>query len=149
MTEDLLLGLDVGTEFTKAAAVTLDGVERSHGRAWTPWRAVPTGAEMDPAAMVDAALAAARDALKDGAPGRVVGVGVTSMAETGVLLDTRGDPVGPMIAWYDTRGDPQAAEVAEAFGADRFSERTGLPVSRMCSLSKYRWMRAHLPETKR
>ncbi|MEX2457456.1 MAG: FGGY family carbohydrate kinase [Actinomycetota bacterium] len=149
MTEDLLLGLDVGTEFTKAAAVTLDGVERSHGRAWTPWRAVPTGAEMDPAAMVDAALAAARDALKDGAPGRVVGVGVTSMAETGVLLDTRGDPVGPMIAWYDTRGDPQAAELAEAFGADRFSERTGLPVSRMCSLSKYRWMRAHLPETKR
>jgi sugar (pentulose or hexulose) kinase len=149
MTVDLLLGLDVGTEFTKAAAVTFDGVERSHGRARTPWRAVPTGAEMDPAALVDAALAAARGALKDGPAGRVVGVGVTSMAETGVLLDARGDPVGPMIAWHDTRGDSQAAEVAEAFGADRFSERTGLPVSRLCSLSKYRWMRAHVPEAKR
>lgn len=149
MTEDLLLGLDLGTEFTKGAAVTLDGVERSHGRARTPWRAVPTGAEMDPGALVDAAVAAAREALKNGPAGRVIGVGVTSMAETGVLLDARGEPVAPMIAWHDTRGDPEAAEVAEAFGADRFTERTGLPISRLCTLSKYRWMRAHLPEAKR
>jgi len=149
MTEDLLLGLDLGTEFTKAAAVTLDGVERSHGRARTPWRVVPTGAEMDPRALVDAAVAAAREALKNGPAGRVIGVGVTSMAETGVLLDARGEPVAPMIAWHDTRGEPEAAEVAEAFGAGRFTERTGLPVSRLCTLSKYRWMRAHLPEAKR
>jgi sugar (pentulose or hexulose) kinase len=149
MTEELLLGLDLGTEFTKAAAVTVDGVERSHGRARTPWRAVQTGAEMEPTALLDAALAAAREALKDERSGRVVGVGVTGMAETGALLDTGGQPVAPMIAWHDTRGDQQAAEVAEAFGPDRFSERTGLPVSRLCSLSKYRWMRAHLPEAKR
>jgi sugar (pentulose or hexulose) kinase len=149
MTEGLLLGLDVGTEFTKAAAVTLDGMERSHGRARTPWRSVPTGAEMDPGALADAAVAAAREALKDAPAGRVIGVGVTSMAETGVLLDARGEPVAPMIAWHDTRGDAEAAEVAEAFGSDRFTERTGLPVSRLCTLSKYRWMRAHLPEAKR
>ncbi|MGH2660089.1 MAG: FGGY-family carbohydrate kinase [Actinomycetota bacterium] len=149
MTEDLLLGLDLGTEFTKAAAVTLDGVERSHGRARTPWRVVPTGAEMDPGALVDAAVAAARKALMNGPAGRVIGLGVTSMAETGVLLDARDEPVAPMIAWHDTRGEPEAAEVAEAFGTDRFTERTGLPVSRLCTLSKYRWMRAHLPEAKR
>jgi sugar (pentulose or hexulose) kinase len=149
MTEGILLGLDVGTEFTKAAAVTLEGMERSHGRARTPWRSVPTGAEMDPGALVDAALAAAREALKDAPAGRVIGVGVTSMAETGALLDARGDPAAPMIAWHDTRGDVEAAEVAEAFGAERFTERTGLPVSRLCTLSKYRWMRAHLPEAKR
>jgi len=149
VTEGLLLGLDVGTEFTKAAAVTLDGMERSHGRARTPWRSVPSGAEMDPGALVDAAVDAAREALKNGPAGRVIGVGVTSMAETGVLLDARGEPVAPMIAWHDTRGDSEAAEVAEAFGSDRFTERTGLPVSRLCTLSKYRWMRAHLPEAKR
>jgi sugar (pentulose or hexulose) kinase len=149
MTGDLLLGLDLGTEFTKAAVLTLDGVERSHGRARTPWRAVPTGAEMDPNALVDAAAAAAVRALTEGPPGRVVGLGVTSMAETGVLLDARGDPVAPMIAWHDTRGDSQAADVAQAFGAELFTRRTGLPVSRLCSLSKYRWMRAHVLEAKR
>jgi sugar (pentulose or hexulose) kinase len=149
MTEGLLLGLDVGTEFTKAVAVTLDGKERAHGRARTPWRPVSTGAEMDPGALVDSAVAAAGDALNGAPEGRVLGVGVTSMAETGALLDARGEPVAPMIAWHDTRGDVEAAEVAEAFGSDRFTERTGLPVSRLCTLSKYRWMRAHLPEAKR
>jgi sugar (pentulose or hexulose) kinase len=149
MTEELLLGLDLGTEFTKAAAVTLDGAERSHGRARTPWRSVATGAEMDPRALVDSTVAAAREALGRAPEGRVIGVGVTSMAETGALLDARGEPVAQMIAWHDSRGDPEAAEVAEAFGTDLFSERTGLPVSRLCTLSKYRWMRGHLPEAKR
>jgi sugar (pentulose or hexulose) kinase len=149
MTIDLLLGLDLGTTFAKAAVVTPDGVERSHGRARTPWRAVPTGAEMDPGELVEAAVLAARRAMDGGPDGRVIGIGVTSMAETGVLLDSRGEPVLPMVAWHDTRGDEQAEELASTLGADRFTERTGLPPSRLCTLSKYRWMRAHLPEAKR
>jgi sugar (pentulose or hexulose) kinase len=149
MTSEGLLGLDLGTEFTKAAVVTLDGVERAHGRARTPWRMVPSGAEMDPAALVDAALTAAREALDRADVERVIGIGVTSMAETGVLLDRHGEPAAPMIAWHDARGETEAAEIAEVFGADRFAERTGLPASRLCSLSKYRWLRANLPEAKR
>jgi sugar (pentulose or hexulose) kinase len=54
-----------------------------------------------------------------------------------------------MIAWHDTRGDPEAEEIGEAIGAERFSERTGLPVSRLCTLSKYRWMRAEVPGSAR
>lgn len=146
---DLLLGLDVGTTYTKAAVVTTDGVERSHGRAPTPWRPVPTGAEMDPRDLADAAVRAAREAIERAPEGTVVGVGVTSMAETGALLDREGDPVVPMIAWHDTRAEGEARELAEAVGADRFTERTGLPPSRLCSLSKYRWLRRNLPEAKR
>lgn len=149
MTEELLLGLDLGTTYAKAAVVTLDGRERAHGRALTPWRRVPTGAEMDPPDLVLAAVAAARQALGSGPRGRVVGVGVCSMAETGVLLDAAGEPVAPMIAWHDTRGGPEAEEIGAAIGADRFSERTGLPVSRLCTLSKYRWMRANAPASAR
>jgi sugar (pentulose or hexulose) kinase len=149
MTEELLLGLDVGTTYAKAVVVTLDGRERAHGRALTPWRRVPTGAEMDPADVVLAAGAAARRALGGGPTGRVVGVGVCSMAETGVLLDAVGEPVGPMIAWHDTRGGSEAEEIGNAIGAERFSERTGLPVSRLCTLSKYRWMRANVPASSR
>jgi sugar (pentulose or hexulose) kinase len=149
MTEELLLGLDLGTTSAKAAVVTLDGHERAHGRTSTPWRRVPTGAEMGPRDLVTRALAAARQALAAAPGGRVVGVGVTSMAETGALLDSAGEPVAPMIAWHDTRGGPEAEEVRRAIGADRFSERTGLPVSRLCTLSKYRWMRAHVPDSAR
>jgi sugar (pentulose or hexulose) kinase len=149
MTEPLLLGLDVGTTFTKASVVTLDGAERSLGSERTPWRAVPTGAEMDPRALVDATVRAARAAMAGGPEGRVVAVGVTSIAETGAVLDARGEPAVPMIAWHDTRGDAEALEIAEALGPNRFAERTGLPVSRLCTLAKYRWMRANLPEVKR
>jgi sugar (pentulose or hexulose) kinase len=95
------------------------------------------------------AAVAARQALELAPHGRVVGVGVTSMAETGALLDAAGEPVAPMIAWHDTRGGPEAREAAAALGADRFTERTGLPVSRLCTLSKYRWMRGRLPGSSR
>jgi sugar (pentulose or hexulose) kinase len=149
MTEELLLGLDVGTTSAKAAVVTLEGEERTHGRAPTPWRPVPTGAEMDPHDLVRAALVAARQALVAVPGGRVVGLGVASMAETGALLDEAGEPVAPMIAWHDTRGGPEGEEVGTALGADRFSEHTGLPASRLCTLSKYRWIRSHLPDTAR
>ena len=48
----LLLGLDVGTTAIKAAVVDEAGRELSHGRATTPWRQVPTGAELDPDALL-------------------------------------------------------------------------------------------------
>ncbi|MGH2662672.1 MAG: FGGY family carbohydrate kinase [Actinomycetota bacterium] len=116
MTDGLLLGIDLGTTHAKAAVITLDGQERSHGVVPTPWRTVSTGAEMDPGDLVGAGVVAAREAIDGGPDGQVLGVGVTSMAETGTLLDRRGEPVAPMIAWHDARGDHQARELAEAFG---------------------------------
>jgi sugar (pentulose or hexulose) kinase len=148
MSGELLLGLDLGTTFAKASVVTPDGVERSHGRTRTPWRTVPTGAEMDPRALVRAGVSAAREALARGPDGPVVAVGVTSMAETGALLGPDGGPVVPMIAWHDVRGDREAEELAAALDPTVFARRTGLPATRLCTLSKYRWMRAHLPESK-
>jgi sugar (pentulose or hexulose) kinase len=149
MTEELLLGFDLGTTYAKASVVTPDGRERAHGRRRTPWQVVATGAEMDPRDLANAAVAAARDALGQAPTGRVVGVGITSMAETGVLLDAGDDPVCPMIAWYDTRGGDEANELASVIGTDRFSAHTGLPASRLCTLSKYRWLRSNLPDAKR
>jgi sugar (pentulose or hexulose) kinase len=138
----LLLGLDVGTSAVKAAVVDEAGRELSHGRAKTPWRQVPTGAELDPDALLAAAHEAARAALNGRA---VIGIGVASMAETGVLADDALRPVVPSIAWSDTRG----AEEAERIGAElpAFSERTGQPPSAMCTLAKYAWMRRHWPES--
>jgi sugar (pentulose or hexulose) kinase len=148
MTGELLLGLDLGTTHAKAAVVTLDGRERAHGSVATPWRIVATGAEMDPRALVESAVTAARAALAAAPDGRVIGVGVTSMAETGALLDRDGAPVASMIAWHDTRGDEEADELARAVGSNWFSRHAGLPLSRLCTASKYRWMRAHVPGAK-
>jgi sugar (pentulose or hexulose) kinase len=106
---------------------------------------VPTGAELDPHALLDAAAAAAREAVAAAGGQGVAGIGVASMAETGVLVDERGRPVVPSIAWHDTRGDPDRL----ASDLPSFPARTGLPASALCTLVKYRWMREHWPDTAR
>jgi sugar (pentulose or hexulose) kinase len=141
----LLLGLDAGTTAVKAAAFDTELRELAHGRAPTPWRTVPTGAELDPDDLLDAAAAAAREAVAAAGAGQVVAIGVASMAETGVLVDERGRPVVPAIAWHDTRGDPERL----AHDLPGFPARTGLPASPLCTLVKYRWMRDHWPDAAR
>jgi sugar (pentulose or hexulose) kinase len=141
----LLVGLDVGTTSTKAAVIDLDGAELGHGRAPMPWRSVPSGAEIAPEALLQSATAAATKALER-APrdATVAAVGVSSMAETGVLLDRDGRPTGaPAIAWHDARGAREAQRIAAELPG--FTATTGLPATPLCTLAKLRWLREHDP----
>lgn len=151
MTTDLLLGLDVGTTSCKAAVVTLEGEEVAHGQAPLQWTSVPTGAELDPSGFLDCALAAAREALAAAPEGdvRVAGLGVSSMAETGVLLDGHGEPVTPAIAWYDSRGEAESDRLAQEVGRERFAAATGLSPRALRTLAKYRWLRDNVPAAQR
>jgi sugar (pentulose or hexulose) kinase len=146
---ELLLGIDVGTTWCKAAVVTPDGRELAHHRVPVPWQPVPSGAEIEPQRLPEVALAAAEGALDRAPAGRVVGVGVTSMAEAGALIDARDHPVAPAIAWHDRRGGDEAAALEHDIGAKRFSATTGLPASPLCTLVKYRWLRGHDPAAAR
>jgi sugar (pentulose or hexulose) kinase len=141
----LLVGIDVGTSACKAAVVDENGRELAHGKAPTPWRQVPTGAEVDPEALFGAAVEAAGAAVAGAPEGRVRGIGVTSMAEAGVLLDAEDRVLHPAIVWHDARGACEAEGIAAELGADRFSERTGLPASPLCTLAKLRWLYDHHP----
>ncbi len=140
---DLVLGLDVGTTAIKAAAFDTEGREVATGSAPTPWRRVDTGEEVDADDLIVAAIAAARDALRRTESGRVVAIGVASIAETGVLLDADARPVVPGIAWHDTRGAAEAERLGNELSG--FAARVGLPATPVCTLAKYRWMRDHWP----
>jgi len=118
---ELLVGLDVGTTSSKAVVYGPDGAPLALGGAATPWHTVrgpaassAIGTELDAFDLLNAARAALSRALAGAPEGRVVGVGVTSMAESGVLLDARGEPIAPVIAWHDTRDVDQVARL----GAD-------------------------------
>jgi sugar (pentulose or hexulose) kinase len=132
--------LDVGTTAIKAAVFDEAFDVVSHGRAATPWR----GSELDPDELLRAAIEAAAAAL-DGRT--VAGIGVASMAETGVLADDDLRPVVPSIGWWDTRGEEEAERLAAEL--PHFSARTGLPATSMCTLAKYAWMRRHWPDAAR
>ena len=146
---DALVGIDVGTTWCKAVVVSIGGHELAHDRVPVPWRTVPSGAEIDAERLFELAVLVGSGAIRRAVPDRVVAVGVTGMAETGALLDAKGEVVTPGIAWYDRRGDDEAELLRSEVGGERFSAVTGLPASRFCTLAKYRWLRAHEPAAAR
>lgn len=148
MSDPLIVGIDVGTSSAKAAVIDGSGREIAHGRAAVPWTSVPTGAEIDASDLFATAVLAAQRALGSAPEARVAGVGVASMAETGVLLDRKGDPAVRSIAWHDSRGAEQAKRLADTIGAERFARHTGLRIGPLATIAKYSWMREHWSEAR-
>jgi sugar (pentulose or hexulose) kinase len=118
------------------------------GRADTPWSFVATGAELDANALLDATKSAVAQALAECREGRVAGVGVTSLAEAGVLVGATGEPVAPVIAWHDTRDHLELENLERAVTAHDFAATTGLPLRQQWSLTKHRWLVDHVPSAR-
>jgi sugar (pentulose or hexulose) kinase len=128
----------VGTTSAKAVLFDTGGHSLAAGSAATPWRPVASGAEMGPGDLRVAVLEAIASALSGQGEIRVAAIGVTSMAETGVLLDATGRHLAPLIAWFDTRGEDQAAALAQ--DVPRFPIHAGVPLSPTPSMVKHRWL---------
>src|SRR5689334_15333446 len=104
-----LLGLDAGTTSIKAWLYDAASGRPVGGAARpTPVVSPRAGwAEHDPEALWQAAADSIRAALA-GAPAArpVVALAIASMGEAGVPLDQHGAPLGPIVAYYDTRSAP-------------------------------------------
>jgi sugar (pentulose or hexulose) kinase len=94
-------------------------------------------------------VSAVRQLLAAAPEGDIVGIGVTSMAETLILLDGHGTAVAPSVAWHDTRAADQMAALNDQFGAAVVSRITGLGTWQVPSLPVLRWLRDHVPATSR
>ena len=144
----LFVGLDVGTTSSKAVVFTEAGGPVASGRANTPWTRTASGAELDATSLLESAKAAVTEALADCPPGPIGGLGVASFAESGVLLDRRGEPVAPVIAWHDTRDRAELADLGNVVRAHDFSATTGLPFRQQWSLTKHRWLLDNVPSAR-
>jgi sugar (pentulose or hexulose) kinase len=140
----LLAGLDVGTTNIKACLIDLDGHEVAHGSSPMPWNTVATGAEADPGDVIRAVRSSLHQALTSCPADIILGLGVTGMAEAGVLLDATDQPISPIIAWHDTRGADDASRLAGDLGEEEFSSTTGLPVSATPTIVKLAWLSSHV-----
>lgn len=145
MGDGVLIGLDVGTTSSKAVVYTTEGRAVAGGRTPTVWRSTPAGAEIDARDLLAGAIDAMHQALGRTSSVTVLGLGVASMGESGVLLDRRATPVAPVIAWHDSRDHVELADLDARLGADNFSARTGLPFRTQWSLTKHHWLVRHHP----
>src|SRR5438270_12514760 len=111
VTDPLIVGLDVGTSSAKAVVYTAAGRPVGIGSAVTPWFITADGVETTAGHLLDCAVDALAAALAPAPDGPVVGLGVTGMGESGILLDRRGAPIGPVVAWHDTRDQHDIEEL--------------------------------------
>jgi len=146
---DVVIGLDIGTTFAKALIRPVSQAKALYTELPTPWTTHNHGqTDIDPhrltAVAVDLIGAAVRLAEQAMGTSRVRAIGVTGLAESGVLLGAARRPVAPAIAWFDHRGTrelDQLARQAPEF-AEAFPRITGLPWSSQASLAKLLWLRS-------
>jgi sugar (pentulose or hexulose) kinase len=138
-----VVGLDVGSTYIKAVLVEEDAAgssrELASARRSTPWRSVPHGgAEMAPEELIRTVTSVLVELGDAGI--RVDAIGVAGMAESGVLVTDVDNVVGPVVAWFDTRGTETLDELSPEIRA-AFPARTGLPVGPLATFTKL-WHRA-------
>ncbi len=146
---NVVIGIDIGTTSSKAVARSTSHRGAPYAEQPTPWHTGSCGqTEIDADCLVSVAadlighaVLAAESAW---GPVRVRSIGVTGLAESGVLLDPAGRPAAPVIAWFDHRGGNEIEQLGrEAPGfAAAFERTTGLPWSSQASLAKLLWLRA-------
>ncbi len=143
----LLLGLDIGTTSVKAVVYRTDGIAAGASSLPTPTHVPRPGwAFYRPDELWETVVAAIRGALADVPnPDDIASVAVTSIGESGVLLDAAGAATTDSIAWFDSRTRPQATWLANRIGKDELFARSGLSLQPIFSLNKLLWHREHEP----
>jgi xylulokinase len=142
------LGLDIGTSGVKVILVNEAGeVERA---ATTPLQLTtlrPGWAEQDPAAWWEAALAAMRDVLREGAAVRVAAVGISGQMHSSVFLDRDGEVIRPALLWSDGRTTAECREITQRAGGEaRLRDWVCNPALEGFTLPKVLWLRNHEPQ---
>lgn len=137
---DLFAGLDVGTTNIKCVLFDVSGQEVRHLSRPTPWASRRGGVELEATDLVNVAVSVVSDVCRQ-VDARVHALGVTGMAESGIVLDKSGVAVAPVVAWNDRRAETVAPSVYERIGHDEFVGGTGLPAGDRNTLVKLCWER--------
>jgi sugar (pentulose or hexulose) kinase len=132
------IGVDIGTTHIKAVAID--------GRAVLATRTEPTPASADgggvcrdPRALVETVRGVVRRVVDADGGGPVAAISVASVGEEVVLVDRHGRPLGPILAWFDPRGQVEARDFAPTPLHVRF------PTDPTRSLFRLLWLARHRP----
>src|SRR5262245_26793513 len=139
MTSDLFLGLDVGTQGTKALAVDVDA-RAVIARASSTYDLIPGlppgAAEQHPDTWWSAVRACTASLAREVELGRVRAIGVSGQQHGFVALDARKQVIRPAKLWCDTSTAAEARELTQTLGRH---------VPAGFTASKILWLKRHEP----
>lgn len=140
-----LAGLDLGTTSIKAILLDLNsGKIVTRARLPTPvTNPRPDWSEHDPMTLWETVCACLRQVT--GKRKDVLGIGIASMAEAGVPLDSQCEPLDNAIAWFDRRSEAHTRFVERSMTQEQLYSVTGQRISPSFALTKILWLREHQP----
>lgn len=143
---DAFIGLDLGTTSIKAVAFDTDDHELAAASLPTPTHTVETGAEYDADELWATAASVLRSVTSSLADHTPIAIATASMGESGVLIGADGRPLAPVIAWFDTRTEPQVDWWRDQVGSEPTRRVTGLMPRPVFGAMKMRWTFEHRPD---
>ena len=141
------LGFDVGTSALKG--VLLDGEANVVGAARSAYptaRPLPGRAEQRPRDWIRSLERVCSALARIVPPERWKSIGLAGMIPSLVIVDQRGDPLGPALTWEDGRAEEQAAALRRRVGARALYATTGQWVDGRYLAPMWRWVADHEPE---
>lgn len=133
------LGIDLGTTNTKVISVSPEGKYIATASKPTEWFVKPNGRveaiaeELFKKILECTAEVLEKTRAKLDNP-NVAGIGITGMAESGVILNKQGKILAQPIAWFDSRGEAEMSALGEEFRKE-YQSKTGLVFKAESSLS--------------
>jgi xylulokinase len=152
MSDEVLLGIDIGTSSSKGVLVSADGkilarASRPHDTSYPH----PGWVEHDAESVWWRDFLSLCRELVPAAEGRTIaGLGVSGIGPVLLPADGDGNPLRPAILYgVDTRATEEIAELTEEFGADAILHRGGSALSSQAVGPKLRWLNKNEPDIAR
>ncbi|HWO55084.1 MAG TPA: gluconokinase [Paenibacillus cookii] len=149
MSNNMMIGIDIGTTSTKAVIFEENGKVVAKGSEGYPLH-TPTSsiAEQDPDLIFAAVIHSVKQAMeKSGAaPEQIMFVSFSSAMHSVIPVGADGKPLMNCITWADNRSAEWAEKLKKDMNGHEIYLRTGTPIHPMSPLSKLIWLRHDEPD---
>jgi len=143
----LYVGVDVGTQGSKAGVYSLDGRLLGSGYAEHLFDHLRPGwVEMDPAQIERAVVSAIGEALRGVDSSRVAALSLSGILCGPVFVDDDWNPVRPLIPFLDTRAQDELAWLRNDVEPLWETESANASLDTYVMATTYEWVRRHEPE---
>ncbi|MDX7952120.1 FGGY-family carbohydrate kinase [Lichenihabitans sp. Uapishka_5] len=145
---DAVIGIDIGTQSTKALLVLADGtILAQASRSYAPDTPHPNWAEQHPDVWLAAVEATVADVARAAGTHAVRGLCVSSLyGGSGIPVDRNMQPLHPCLIWMDRRAEAQVAWVKQNIDLARLGSVTGNGVDSYYGFTKMMWLRDERPD---